>query len=177
MTNFQSFLSDHGDPDMTFPANTPNVDDLPGLPLQDIAQLPVDLLATLQRDVDERIKRDKSALARLDGALTIRYATRAAEARQAAGKDTGTVRLVDADVTVVADLPKKVEWDQHDLADLVERIKAEGEDTRDYVEVSLKVSERKYGSWPAHIRKAFEPCRTVHAGKETFQLILAGGDA
>jgi hypothetical protein len=77
----------------------------------------------------------------------------------------------------VADLPTQVDWDQHDLADLVERIKAEGEDPRDYVEVSLKVSERKYGSWPAHLRKAFEPCRTVHPGKETFQLILAGGEA
>ena len=35
---------------MPFPANTPTVDDLPGLGLQDIAQLPVELLAILQRD-------------------------------------------------------------------------------------------------------------------------------
>jgi hypothetical protein len=33
------------------------------------------------------------AKARLDGALTVRYATRAAEERQAAGKDTGTIRF------------------------------------------------------------------------------------
>ena len=36
---------------MPFPENTPNCDDLPGLSLQDIAQLPVELLAILQREV------------------------------------------------------------------------------------------------------------------------------
>ena len=61
------------------------------------------------------------------------------------------------------------------LGQLVERIKAEGEDPRDYVEVSLKVSERKYAAWPPHIRKVFEPARTVRNGKETFELI--SGDA
>ncbi len=81
-------------------------------------------------------------------------------------------RFTDGDVTVVADLPKKVEWDQRDLADLVERIKAEGEDPRDYVEVSLKVAERNYTSWPKHICSLFEPSRTVRAGKETFELIV-----
>ena len=31
MTAFQSLFADHGDPYMPFPANTPTVDDLPGL--------------------------------------------------------------------------------------------------------------------------------------------------
>ena len=63
MTAFQFLFADHGDPYMPFPANTPTVDDLPGLGLQDIAQLPVELLAILQRDVDERAaaKRDLDA--------------------------------------------------------------------------------------------------------------------
>ena len=51
MTAFQSLFADHGDPFMPFPENTPNCDDLPGLSLQDIAQLPVELLAILQREV------------------------------------------------------------------------------------------------------------------------------
>ncbi|MGX0905358.1 hypothetical protein ACSSV8_003953, partial [Roseovarius sp. MBR-79] len=121
MTAFQSLFADHGDPFMPFPANTPTVDDLPGLGQQDIAQLPVELLAILQRDVDERMARTKAAKARLDGALTVRYATRAAEERQAAGKDTGTIRFDDGDFTVVADLPKRVDWDQDRLATMVER--------------------------------------------------------
>ena len=51
----------------------------------------------------------------------------------------------------------------------------DGENPRDYIEVSLRVSERKYTSWPPYIRKAFEPARTVKAGRETFGLIA--GDA
>lgn len=155
---------------MTFPTNTLTVDDLPGLPLQDIAQLPVDLLGALQRDVDERIKRDKSAQDRLDGALTVRYAIRAAEARQAAGKDTGTIRFDDGDFTVIADMPKKVDWDQDMLATLVERIRTDGADPAEYVDVTFTVPERKYSAWPAHIRETFEPARTVRTGKPKFRL-------
>lgn len=142
MTAFQSIFANHGDPYMPFPANSPTIDDLPGLGLQDIAQLPVELLAILQRDVDERIKRDKAAKARLDGALTVRYATRAAEIRQAAGKDTGTIRFIDGDFTVVADLPKRVDWDQDRLAAMVERIRAVGDDPAQYVDIAFKVALR-----------------------------------
>jgi len=157
---------------MPFPANTPTVDDLPDLALQDIAQLPVELLATLQRNVDERIKRDKSAQARLDGALTVRYAMRAAEARQAAGKDTGTVRFDDGDFTVVAEMPKKVDWDEDMLATLVERIRTDGADPAEYVDVAFTVPERKFSAWPVHIRETFAPARTVRIGKPKFRLAL-----
>lgn len=161
---------------MPFPANTPTVDDLPGLGLQDIAQLPVELLAILQRDVDERIKRDKAAKARLDGALTVRYATRAAEARRACGKDTGTVRLVDGDYTVVADLPKRVDWDQAKLAAMVERIRAANDNPAQYVDITIKVPERKYTAWPDAIREGFEPARTVRPGALKIEIVPQGVD-
>jgi len=84
---------------MPFPSNTLTVDDLPGLGLQDIAVLPIELLAILQREIDERLKCCKAAKARLDGALEVRFATRAAEVRSATGKDTGTVRFDEGDFT------------------------------------------------------------------------------
>ncbi|MDN2578911.1 hypothetical protein [Aquibium sp. ELW1220] len=162
---------------MPYPNNTAPLDELVHLPIAEIVALPAVELARLQQDADEALRKARLTVAWLDGALIQKYAERAKAARADAEKDFGVARFTDGDVTVVADLPKKVEWDQRDLADLVERIKAEGEDPRDYVEVSLKVSERKYGSWPPHIRNAFEPCRTVHPGKETFQLIVSGGGA
>ena len=175
---------------MPFPANSPTIDDLPGLGLQDIAQLPVELLAILQRDVDERIKRDKAAKARLDGALTVRYATRAADERQAAGKgrsdqksvrgtdfpNYGTIRFDDGDFTVVADLPKRVDWDQDRLAAMVERIRAAGDDPGQYVDIAFKVPERKYAAWPDAIRAGFEPARTVRPGTLKIEIVPQGGD-
>ena len=77
------------------------------------------------------------------------------------------------DVTVVAELPQKVEWKQDLLADIVDRIAADGEDPREYVDVILKVSERRFAAWPRHIRQVFEPARTVQAGAQSFRLTTA----
>lgn len=156
---------------MTFPQNTPSIDQLINLPAGEIAQLPVELLAALQREIDAAAKQMKAVTARLSTALEVRYAARAAEARRACGKDTGTVRLVDGDFTVVADLPKRVEWDQAKLAAMVERIRAAGEDPAEYVEISFKVPERAYSAWPEAIRQGFEPARTVKTGTLKIDLI------
>ncbi|SFC00464.1 hypothetical protein [Tropicimonas isoalkanivorans] len=162
---------------MPYPENTPTPDDLPGLSPQEIAALPVELLAILQREIDERLKRDTAAKTRLDAALTVRYATRAAEERQAQAKDTGTVRFDDGDFTVVADLPKRVEWDQSQLAAMVERIRAVGDDPAEYVDIAFKVPERKYAAWPDAIRQGFEPARTVKTGALKVEIRPQGGDA
>jgi len=162
---------------MPYPENTPTPDDLPGLSPQEIAGLPVELLAILQREIDECLKRDKAAKTRLDAALTVRYATRAAEERQAQAKDTGTVRFDDGDFTVVADLPKRVEWDQSQLAAMVERIRAAGDDPTEYVDIGFKVPERKYAAWPDAIRQGFEPARTVKTGALKVEIRPQGGDA
>ena len=151
------------------------LDALVRLPMSEIVGLPAAELARLQKEAEDALRKAKLTVAWLEGALTQKYAERSRAARADAGKDFGVVRLTDGDITIVADLGKKVEWDESQLSALMERIAADGEDPRDYVEVSLRVSERKYASWPPYIRKAFEPARTVSAGRQTFELIA--GDA
>lgn len=142
------------------------------LPIGDLVDLPAEELARLQTEADDNLHRAKALVAWLDSALLMKYAERAKAARAEAEKDFGTTRFTDGEVTIVSELPKRVDWDQHELGALVERIKSEGDDPREYVEVSLKVSERKYNSWPLHIRKLFEPARTVRPGAQSFRLIL-----
>ena len=161
---------------MPFPENAPRVDDLTSMPAQDIAALPVEILAILQREVDDAEKRIKATKARLDGALTIRYATLAEELRSESGKDTGIVRFDDGDFTVVADLPKRVVWDQSKLAEMVERIRAAGDDPAEYVDIGFKVPERKYSAWPEGIRRGFEPARTVRPGSLKIALVSQEAD-
>ena len=91
----------------------------------------------------------------LDGAIALKYGDQAQDARRAEGKDTGTVRLQDGPVTVVSDLPKRVDWDQALLAGLVERIRADGADPAEYVDIAFSVPERKYTAWPKD--KALSP--------------------
>ena len=161
---------------MTYPNNTPGIDELINLPAGEIAQLPVELLAVLQREIAAAAKQMKAVTARFATALEIRYATRAMEARRACGKDTGTVRLADGEFTVIADLPKRVDWDQDRLADLVERIRSAGGDPGQYVDIAFKVPERKYSAWPDVIRLEFEPARTVRPGALKIEIVPQGGD-
>ena len=150
-------------------------DNLVRTPVGEIAALPSGELAHLQRDMAETLRKAKLAAAWLDGALSLRYSARAYQARAVDLKDTGTVRFDDNGVTLVADLPKKIDWDQDALSGVVDLLTAEGEDPRHYVEITFKVSERRYAAWPPHIRKVFEAARTVRTGKESFELIA--GDA
>ena len=150
--------------------NRPSLADLARMPIGDIVALSGETLALLQDEAEEALRRAKAAKDWLDGALERKYGALAAEHRRMEGKDTGTVRFDDGAVTVVADLSKKVEWDQTQLAAIVERIRTGGGEPGEYVETSFKVSERKYGAWPAHIRTAFEAARTVKTGKPTFVL-------
>ena len=125
---------------MTIP-NHITIEALARLPIAEIVALPPEELARLQQDADEAVRKAKALMGWLDSALLMKYADRAKAARADAEKDFGSTRFADGAVTVVAELPKRVDWDQHELAGLVERIKGEGDDPREYVEVALKVPE------------------------------------
>ena len=157
-------------PNMT--NNRITLDQLRTMQVGAIAALPAEQLALLQQEADDALKSAKALKDWLEGAIALRYVDRAAQARADAQKDTGTVRFSDGDVTIVADLPKKVDWDQRQLAALVERIRAGGENPAEYVSVEFTVSERAYGAWPDSIRQAFAPARTVRTGKPAFRLLV-----
>ena len=155
--------------------NIPNritLNDLRGMQIGAIAVLSGDELAPLRQEADEQLRAAKALCDWLDGAIAMKYGDRAHAVRNADGKDTGTIRFADGAVTVVAELPKRVDWDQAKLASLVERIKGDGEDPTEYVDISFDVAERKYSAWPAHIRMAFEGARTVRTGKQRFRFSL-----
>jgi hypothetical protein len=151
--------------------NAPTLDQLRTMPIGDIVTMPSEVLAVLQEDADAALKSAKSMKDWLDGAIAQKFGDRAREARAAIAKDTGIVRFTDGAITIVADLPKKVDWNQAKLAALVETIRGSGEDPGQYIEISFSVSERAYGAWPDAIRRAFEPARTLRTGKPTFRLL------
>ena len=153
-------------------SNRISLDELRTMPIGDIAALPAEQLALLQNEASEALRRAKMACDWLDGAIALKYTDRAAMARMEAAKDTGTVRFDDGTVTVIADLPKRVDWDQDKLAALVDRIRADGDDPAEYVDIAIKVPERKFAAWPSHIRSAFEGARTVRTAKPSFRLSL-----
>ena len=141
------------------------------LDVEAIAALTAPELACILDDLAEQ----KAALRRiedkLDAALDQRYGARARQCRAEAGKDTGTVRFEDNGFLVIAELPKRVKWDQAKLKHAVEIIRTGwGDDPAEYVKVKLEVSEAAFNNWPRPVRELFIPARTVETAKPKFQL-------
>lgn len=93
--------------------------------------------------------------------------------RTALKKDTGTIDFTIDGVKVKHDVPKRVEWDQAQLAGIRERIIAGNADPGEYMATTYKVKETAYKNWPSFIREIFEPARTVKHGqpKITFEIV------
>jgi hypothetical protein len=134
------------------------------------AALPLDQLALLLDEV-AALKADAKRLGDLlHDALDARFSAAASAARREEGKDTGRVRLEQDGFEVVADLPKKVEWQQARLAAAVATLREWGEDPADYVATELRVPEARFSAWPPRIRALFEPARTVRPARPTYTL-------
>lgn len=157
---------------MAYPENIPTVNDALNLPVTELALLPPSLLAAIQAEIDVASDRIKAVVERFALALEVRYAARALDCRREESKDTGTTRFDDNGVTVIAELPKRIDWDQAKLAQIAANIASAGEDPAEFIETKLSVSERKYGALPESWRKGFEPARTVRTGKPKFRLVL-----
>jgi len=149
------------------------------LPAQ-LAALPASQLSAAAPDVLQKaliaamteVTRAKKQLEHIENAIDLRYAQQAKALRLAQGKDTGVVHFDDGDVRVTADLPKKVEWDQKKLSELIARIAAAGDNPAEFIETSYRVSETKYLAWQESLRSQFTPARTVKVGKATYRLAL-----
>lgn len=153
-----------------------SVANLQTLTVQQIASLPAADLARLQQEATAGFREAKAVVDWLDGALAIRYKDRATQARAQAEKDTGTVRFEDNGFTVVAELPKRVKWDQQRLKEIADLIATSwGENPADYVKVKFDVSERAYDSWPPRLQELFTPARTVETGKASYELVHIDG--
>ncbi len=134
-----------------------------------VAAQPIEVLAALADSLAEMKAFVADAEARLNAGLDVRFGDRARQLRAAEGKNIGRVRLADGVFVIVADVPKRIDWDQDKLAAIVARIRQSGDDPAEYVQTSYEVSERAYGLWSS-IRRLFEPGRTVKLGTPRYAI-------
>ena len=147
-------------------------DQILATPVSELANLASDSLFQVKNDAADLLAIAKALVEHIDRALDLKYVDRAHQLRLAAHKDTGIVHFDDGNVRVTADLPKKVEWDQKQLAELVDRIAAAGDNPAEFVETTYRVSETKYQAWQESLRSQFTPARTVKVGKASYRLAL-----
>ena len=146
------------------------LDEVGNFVMSELETLPLSELDRLIRRVTSAEETARQYRQFLQAVMHHRFNERAQQLRQDAGKSTGTVRFENDGYMVVADLPKRPEYDQKKLKDAVEALRKWGENPDDYVSVEIKVSEAKYGAWPPAVRKLFEPARTLKTGKPLYKL-------
>jgi hypothetical protein len=146
------------------------LDEIGQLYMNELEQLPLPELDRLIKQVSTAKETATLYLSALQSTLHNRVGSTAQQLRQEAGKSTGTVRFEVDGYQVIADLPKRTEYDQLKLKEAVESLRKWGEDPENYVGIEIKVSESKYTAWPPGIRQLFEPARTVKTGKPSYKL-------
>lgn len=136
----------------------------------EVSALSVDVLAELQDRIaanerDAKILRDK-----FNEALLARYEETGRAKLKEKGLDTGTASIDSGPYVVAVNVPKRVEWDQSKLRQVVAQIQSEGGDPEDYVKIEIDVPESKFKAWPKPLQARFEPARTVKHGKITAKI-------
>jgi enamine deaminase RidA (YjgF/YER057c/UK114 family) len=150
--------------------------DLADLSVAQLAVLPVQPLQEFDALLNALQAQVKQARGNLDAALEQRYGAVARSALLASGRDFGVTHLSDGALRISYELPKRVAWNQKQLAAIAERIAAAGERVADYLDVELSVSESRFNHWPPGLQEQFAAARTVKEGKPAFRLAL-GEDA
>lgn len=152
---------------MTDLKNRPSLDDLEQMTPDQVADLPLAQIAALRSDLAEQKGKLAGIEKRIDAAMDDRFGKRA---RQEV--ETGSVRLDDEDgLSVKVEIPKRVEWDQAQLASVASTIAQEwGDEPQQYLRVKYEVPESAYKNWPDSLRALFEPARTVKPGKPKFTI-------
>lgn len=98
-------------------------------------------------------------------------------ARAQVGKDFGTVHFNEGELRVTVDQPKRVSWDQKQLASIAQRITASGDRVEDYLDIEFSISESRFNAWPPSMREQFEAARTVKPGKASYDLAINSEDS
>lgn len=146
--------------------------DIAVMSVSQLAALPPAQKAEIDKNLDAAIDWLKKARAKFDAALDAAYGEQARAALRASGRDFGTAHISDGPLHLKFELPKKVSWNQQQLAEIAERIVASGEKVEGYLDIKLSVSESRFTNWPPALQQQFAAARTVDAGKPSFTLSL-----
>lgn len=154
-------------------SNRITVSELSKTSIEKLVDTPLDQIKMLIEDMEEIEATLKSNKLKVQSSLNVRFGETSQKLRAKYGKDTGTVRITEGELVVIADLTKKVEWDQDKLSEVAIMLRDKGVDPYEYITVERKVSESAYNSWPSSLAALFQPARTVSTGTPKYKIETA----
>lgn len=122
--------------------------------------------------VDNSLSLDSSRKLKqwLESAIALKYQDQIKSKRARLDKETGIIHIEDDGIKISADIHKKVEWQQDVLKKIVDDLKQSNVDTSEYVNVTYKVPESKYVSWPKSVQHIFDAARLLRTGIPSYKL-------
>ena len=129
-------------------------------------------LANQLQSVEDQIKNLTFQKKRIVSEIIDRNSSLLEAALKAKEEPYGDVRTDFFKVTY----PKKVDWDQKQLAALADEIKAAGSYVSDYIKISYEISEASWKAWPREIKEQFEKARTVSRGNPSVKVLEESND-
>ncbi len=153
-----------------------NTGSLPELSVTQLAAMPQQQLQEFDLSLNILATWIKQSRDRLNTALDQRYNEQARQTLQESGRDFGVCHLDDGSLRITVDIPKRVQWDQTQLAEIAHRIAASGDNVSDYIDVEYSVSESRFNAWPSTLKETFAKARTVKPGKASYRLALVQGN-
>ncbi len=130
-------------------------------------------LLQLRAELDDEMAKIRETINKNEQAIQDVIADPLAQARELAGKDTGTVNVLIDGIKVKQAIAKRVDWDQKQMFNIWKRIEEAGDHPENYMTVKTThgVKEKNYGSFPDPVKSIFSEARTVKAGapKVTFE--------
>jgi uncharacterized protein (UPF0305 family) len=140
-----------------------NLSVLETLSAKEISELATYDLMDLSDQITKLCSHAKELKEKLDDALNLRFSESVQNNLQSENKNTGTTRFFDGAFQIVAEVPKKVTWDNEKMEELIKRIP---EDRRKaFVKVVYSIEERKYAMLPHDYQELFREARTITPGK------------
>ena len=133
---------------------------------QQIKALPPEDLALLVKALEDELACLKQRKQVLEDGLRLKYFEAAQAALRATHRDTGRVKIYDRSCVIVAELPKRVVWDQEKLVPLVASLSPEKRPPT--LKTTYTIHEHIYKAWPLAYQDLFKPARTVHIGTPSF---------
>lgn len=134
----------------------------------EVAKLPVEVLATLKGELDTQADKLKVRKARLQAGLVQRYVP-------SGNFIPGTGYVADGAYKIRMESKRTVEWTQDLMAKAAKAIDEQGLDPWALLKVEYAVAEATYKAMTPAVKALVEPARTVKVSQPTFTFI--GGEA
>jgi hypothetical protein len=149
-------------------AGMKNLSVLETMSAKEISALEVGDLMELNEQIVNLNAHVKEMREKLDDGLNLRFAESVKSNLRSDGKDTGTTRFFDGAFQIVAEVPKKIAWDNEQMEELVKRIPEERR--KSLVKITYSIEERKYSALPHEYQELFKEARTITPRKTKFQI-------